>query len=102
MKRRSSKTTWTASLGNCKASHRRASSQKMELSVNTTLSVSFCPSLAVNKLIVFSVCATGFDVSFSARFPFVGRDGQQLDEEFGRDPKSYMFALALFRKHVLM
>lgn len=37
-----------------------------------------------------TVCATGFDVSFGARFTFVGRDGRELDEAFGADPKSYL------------
>ncbi|KAL8279962.1 hypothetical protein RQP46_007543 [Phenoliferia psychrophenolica] len=36
------------------------------------------------------ICATGFDVSFAARFPFVGREGRELDAAFGTNPKSYL------------
>ncbi|KAL7003924.1 hypothetical protein EMMF5_006527 [Cystobasidiomycetes sp. EMM_F5] len=36
------------------------------------------------------ICATGFDVSYGARFPFEGRNGAKLDEEYSRNPTSYM------------
>lgn len=29
-------------------------------------------------------------MSFGARFPFVGRNGRQLDKGFAEDPKGYM------------
>lgn len=36
------------------------------------------------------ICATGFNVSYKSRFPFVGRDGAQLDEEYAENPYSYL------------
>lgn len=37
------------------------------------------------------ICATGFDVSYGARFEFRGRDGAKLDAAFHAEPKSYLF-----------
>jgi len=46
------------------------------------------------------ICATGFDVSFGARFPFIGRDGRQLDKAYAEDPKAYMsLAIGGFPNH---
>ncbi|KAM0747815.1 putative flavin-binding monooxygenase [Meredithblackwellia eburnea MCA 4105] len=39
-------------------------------------------------------CATGFNVSYNSRFPFIGRDGAQLDDDYAANPYSY-FALAV-------
>lgn len=36
------------------------------------------------------VCATGFDMSFSPRFPIVGRDGNLQDRWAKETPKAYM------------
>ncbi|KZO89789.1 FAD/NAD(P)-binding domain-containing protein [Calocera viscosa TUFC12733] len=48
------------------------------------------------------ICATGFDVSFGARFPFVGRDGRQMDHAYAEDPKSYLsLAIGGFPNHFI-
>lgn len=36
------------------------------------------------------VCATGFDVSFTPRFPIIGRKGNMQDLWTGKIPKAYM------------
>ena len=40
----------------------------------------------------------GFNVSYSARFPFVGRNGAQLDEKYAESPYSYLCVKLLIGK----
>lgn len=35
------------------------------------------------------ICATGFDVSFRPRFPIIGFDGRNLQDEWKDEPQSY-------------
>jgi cation diffusion facilitator CzcD-associated flavoprotein CzcO len=43
----------------------------------------------LTKIDVF-VCATGFDISFSPRFPLVGRNGVSLAEQWKEKPEAYL------------
>ncbi|KFZ18083.1 hypothetical protein V502_04312 [Pseudogymnoascus sp. VKM F-4520 (FW-2644)] len=36
------------------------------------------------------VCATGFDTSFTPRFPIHGRNGHELMEDFSKSPEAYL------------
>ena len=36
------------------------------------------------------ICATGFDTSYKPRFPIIGFDGVNLQQEWKNDPKAYM------------
>jgi cation diffusion facilitator CzcD-associated flavoprotein CzcO len=36
------------------------------------------------------VCATGFDISFTPHFEVTGRDGANIKEQFGENPKAYL------------
>jgi hypothetical protein len=36
------------------------------------------------------ICATGFDTTFKPRFPLIGRDGKNLQDEWATDPDSYL------------
>lgn len=36
------------------------------------------------------ICATGFDVSFSPRFPTIGQNGVSLSEQWKAKPEGYM------------
>lgn len=36
------------------------------------------------------ICATGFDTTFKPRFPVIGRDGKNLQEEWKDEPRSYL------------
>lgn len=36
------------------------------------------------------ICATGFDVSFSPRFPMIGHNGVSLAEQWREKPEAYM------------
>ena len=36
------------------------------------------------------ICATGFDTTFKPRFPLIGPDGRNLQEEWKKDPQSYL------------
>ena len=40
------------------------------------------------------ICATGFDTSFKPRFPIIGTDGQNLQDVWAGQPKSY-FGIAV-------
>jgi cation diffusion facilitator CzcD-associated flavoprotein CzcO len=36
------------------------------------------------------ICATGFDVSFAPHFDVIGKNGANLKQEFGEQPKAYL------------
>ncbi|OGE54789.1 hypothetical protein PENARI_c005G09522 [Penicillium arizonense] len=36
------------------------------------------------------ICATGFDTTFKPRFPVIGRNGKNLQDEWATDPESYL------------
>ena len=36
------------------------------------------------------ICATGFDISFSPRFPLIGREGLSLSEHWQKTPEAYL------------
>jgi hypothetical protein len=36
------------------------------------------------------ICATGFDTSFKPRFPIIGRNGKNLQQEWATDPDNYL------------
>ena len=36
------------------------------------------------------ICATGFDTSFTGRFPIIGRQGQNLSERYAARPETYL------------
>ncbi|RTE69662.1 hypothetical protein BHE90_015950 [Fusarium euwallaceae] len=36
------------------------------------------------------VCATGFDTTFRPRFPLLGPDGENLQDEWAKEPRSYL------------
>lgn len=36
------------------------------------------------------ICATGFDTSFVPRFPIVGSEGRNLQDEWAKTPSSYL------------
>lgn len=36
------------------------------------------------------ICATGFDTSFRPRFPTIGEDGRNLQDEWSKEPRSYL------------
>lgn len=36
------------------------------------------------------ICATGFDISFSPRFPVIGRGGLSLSEHWRKAPEAYL------------
>jgi len=36
------------------------------------------------------ICATGFDLSWKPRFPIIGRDGTNLQDQFKDRPKGYL------------
>lgn len=40
------------------------------------------------------ICATGFDISFSPRFPIVGRNNVNLQEAWDKNPECYLSVLA--------
>ena len=40
------------------------------------------------------ICATGFDVSFTPHFEVIGRDGKNIKQEFGENPKAYLSVTA--------
>jgi cation diffusion facilitator CzcD-associated flavoprotein CzcO len=47
------------------------------------------PDGTVNKYDAI-VCATGFDTSFTPRFPIHGRNGHELMEDFSKSPEAYL------------
>ncbi|OAL18058.1 hypothetical protein AYO22_10980 [Fonsecaea multimorphosa] len=40
------------------------------------------------------ICATGFDISFSPRYPIIGRNGVNLQDKWDKSPESYLSVLA--------
>lgn len=36
------------------------------------------------------ICATGFDTTFKPRFPLIGPKGNNLQDDWAEEPKSYL------------
>ncbi|MCJ1385611.1 hypothetical protein MMC17_008734 [Xylographa soralifera] len=49
-----------------------------------------CISNGIEHDLEVLICATGFDTSYRPRFPLIGFDGVDLQQEWENDPKAYM------------